>query len=206
MRIHQHHLRAAVRHLRLSDPVMRKLIDRVGPCRIKMRQNRFLALTRAIIAQQISTKAAVSIFKRVQALVAPEEVTAESISRLSVKQLRKAGLSRPKARYLLGLAGRVLDGSLRLDRVGRWKGPKVIEHLVEVPGIGEWTAQMFLIFSLGHLDVLPLGDLGVRAAIRNYYGFKSLPAKSTCERIARAWRPYASVASWYCWRSFELRD
>ncbi len=203
---HSQHMRDAVRHLRRADPVMRRLIDRVGPCRLELRRGRFLSLARAIIFQQISGRAAATIYGRVEAAVAPDEITAESIARLTPQEMRAAGLSAPKAKYLAGLSRLVLDGVLQLEPLSRWKDHEVIEHLVQAPGIGEWTAQMFLIFSLGRPDVLPLDDLGVRVAIRNLYGFKSIPAKRTCERIARPWRPYATVASWYCWRSHELKD
>jgi len=203
---HRKHLLDAVGHLRRADPVMRRLIDRVGPCRLELRLERFLALARAIIFQQISGRAAQTIYSRVEAAVAPDEITAESIARLTPEQMRAAGLSRPKAKYLAGLSRMVLDGVLQLEPLDRRKDHEVIEHLVQAPGIGEWTAQMFLIFSLGRPDILPLGDLGVRVAIRNLYGFKSVPSERTCERIARPWRPYATVASWYCWRSHELKD
>jgi DNA-3-methyladenine glycosylase II len=203
---HRQHLRAAVRHLRRADPVMRRLIDRVGPCRLELRSDRFLALARAIIFQQISGRAAQTIFSRVEAAAAPAGITPQAIATLTPEQMRAAGLSAPKAKYLASLARLALDGTLRLEDLAARPDHEVIEHLVQAPGIGEWTAQMFLIFSLGRPDVLPLDDLGVRVAIRNLYGFKSVPSKRTCERIARPWRPYASVASWYCWRSHELKD
>jgi DNA-3-methyladenine glycosylase II len=120
-----------------------------------------------------------------------------------VDELRLAGLSRQKASYLVDLATHVFEGRLNLNRIGRLSDDAVIESLIEVKGIGVWTAQMFLIFSLGRLDVLPHGDLGVRMAIQRLYGLDELPDRETCHRIAEPWRPYASIAAWYCWRSLE---
>jgi DNA-3-methyladenine glycosylase II len=138
--------------------------------------------------------------------VAPEKISSHTLSRLTPQQLRGIGVSPQKAAYLLDLAERVRSGGLKLDRIARLTDDEVIELLVQVKGIGVWTAQMFLIFSLGRLDVFPHDDLGVRAAIRNLYDLDDLPDKETSHRIAMPWRPYASVASWYCWRSLEFKD
>jgi DNA-3-methyladenine glycosylase II len=197
-------LQRAIRHLRRADPVMRGIIARVGPCRLTRRRNHFLTLVRAIIAQQISGKAAASIRQRVVALVAPGKLTPEALARLTPEQLRAAGVSPQKTRYLLDLAQKVAGGEVHLKRLARRSDEAIIAELIKIKGIGVWTVQMFLIFSLGRPDVLPYDDLGVRTAIRRHYGFQSLPGRRTCERIARAWRPYASVASWYCWRALEL--
>ena len=194
----------ALQHLRRSDPVMRNLIQRAGPFRLKLRRNRFHALVSSILSQQISGKAAASIRARLEEYVAPERISPETLGRLTPKQLRGVGVSPQKASYLLDLAERVGSGGLRLHRLARMTDEEVIEALIRVKGIGVWTAQMFLIFSLGRLDVFPHDDLGVRVAIRNLYGLDDLPDKETSHRIAMRWRPYASVASWYCWRSLEF--
>lgn len=196
----------ALRHLRRVDPVMRRVIQRAGPFRLKPRRDRFYSLVSSILSQQISGKAAASIRARLEEHVAPGRISAETLSRLAPQELRSIGVSPQKSAYLLDLAERVRSGTLKLDRLARLTDDEVIDALVEVKGIGVWTAQMFLIFSLGRMDVFPHDDLGVRAAIRNLYGLEELPDKETSHRIAMPWRPYASVASWYCWRSLEFDD
>ncbi len=195
----------AHRHLRKADPILRKVIDRAGGFTLKLERNRFQMLARSIISQQISTAAARTIRGRLEALSAPERMSAENVARLSREQLRSAGLSQQKAGYLHALAAAVAEKSLRLDRAGRMADEELIEHLTAVKGIGRWTAQMFLIFSLGRPDVFPHDDLGVRSAIQHLYGLKEMPDRKMCLRIAEPWRPYATVASWYCWRSLDLR-
>ena len=178
---------------------MRAVIRRAGPFRLDLRHDRFHALALAIVSQQISGKAARSVWEKLKTIAAP--LSAERIRQLSVDELRVAGLSRQKASYILDLATHVTEGRLKLNRMGRLSDDAVTESLVAVKGIGVWTAQMFLIFSLGRLDVLPHGDLGVRMAIQKLYGLDELPDRETCHRIAEPWRPYASIATWYCWRS-----
>ncbi len=196
----------ALRHLRGADPIMRNVIERAGPFRLKLRRNRFHALVSSILSQQISGKAAAAIRARLEEHVAPERISPETLGRLTLKQLRGLGVSPQKASYLLDLAERVGSGGLKLHRLVRMSDEEVIDALIQVKGIGVWTAQMFLIFSLGRLDVFPHEDLGVRVAIRDLYGLDDLPNKETSHRIATPWRPYASVASWYCWRSLEFKD
>jgi DNA-3-methyladenine glycosylase II len=184
---------------------MRDVIRKAGPFTLKLRNDRFQALVSSILAQQISGKAARAIRAKLEARVAPEKISPEGICRLGLEDLRKVGLSQQKAAYIFDLAQRVCNGELQLNRISRLPDEAVIEALVRVKGIGEWTAQMFLIFSLGRLDVFPHSDFGVRTAIRNLYGLKELPDRETSHRIAEAWRPYASIAAWYCWRSLELQ-
>lgn len=195
------HIQRGLRHLRKSDPIMRAVIRKAGPFRLNLRHDRFNALALAIVSQQISGKAARSIWEKLKTIAVP--LSAERIRQLSVDELRLAGLSRQKASYILDLANHVSEGRLNLNRIGRLSDEAVIESLVAVKGIGLWTAQMFLIFSLGRLNVLPHADLGVRMAIQKLYGLDELPNRETCHRIAEAWRPYASIATWYCWRSLE---
>jgi DNA-3-methyladenine glycosylase II len=198
-------LAAGIQHLQAADPVMRKVIEQVGPCTIRLESNRFRSLVRAVVAQQISTKAARSIQARLEALLAPGKVTAEAIVRLAPEELRGAGLSPQKVTYVRDLADKVLAKQVRLSQLGRLSDEDVIAQLVQVKGIGVWTAQMFLIFSLGRPDVFAHADLGIRMAQRNLYGLPELPDKETSHRLAEPWRPYASVASWYCWRSGEIK-
>jgi len=194
----------AVRHIRNADPVMRELIRKAGPFRMKLHRDRFQALVYSILAQQISGKAANAIRTRLVNHINPEKISPETLARLSREELRSVGVSPQKSIYLLDLAERVTIGNLRLDRLGRMSDDDVINALVQVKGIGVWTAQMFLIFSLGRLDIFPHEDLGVRMAIRNLYGLDDLPSREVSHRIATPWRPYASVATWYCWRSLDL--
>ncbi|HYR89819.1 MAG TPA: DNA-3-methyladenine glycosylase 2 family protein [Terriglobia bacterium] len=199
-------IRRALRHLRTADPVMGGVIRKAGPFRLKIGRSRFHMLVASIISQQISGKAAASIRRKLEQYIAPQKISPQSLARLSREELRGVGLSTQKAAYLLDLAERVAKGSLRLDRMGRMPDEKVIETLIEVKGIGVWTAQMFLIFSLGRLDVFPHADLGVRMALRDLYGLDDLPDKDISHKIAAPWRPYASVATWYCWRSLEFKE
>lgn len=197
--------RTAVRHLRRKDPVLGDVIRQVGPFAMKLERNRFRALLRSIIAQQISGSAARSIWKRLLESVRPGPPTAAKIATLTVDELRASGVSPQKAAYVHDLAARATDGRLRLSRVHRLPDEDVITELVQVKGVGEWTAHMFLMFSLGRPDVLAHGDLGVRTAVRDLYGLTELPDRATTQTIAAPWRPWATVACWYCWRSADLR-
>ena len=180
------------------------MIRQTGPFAVKLRRDRFQALVSSILSQQISGKAAEAIKRKLLDFVGPDGMTPRFISTLTIADLRTVGLSRQKASYILDLAQRVHEGSLPLERLARLSDDAVIEALTEVKGIGVWTAQMFLIFSLGRLDVMPHDDYGVRSAIQKLYGLDELPNRQTCHRIAEPWRPYASIAAWYCWRSLEL--
>jgi DNA-3-methyladenine glycosylase II len=199
-------VKSAIVHLRRNDPVMKDVIGRVGPFALRPRRDRFQMLVRSILSQQISVHAAQAIRARLEALAAPQALSPENLAALSMDQLRAVGVSLQKAKYLLSLATMVRDGALPLNAMGRLSDDAVIERLVQVKGIGVWTAQMFLIFSLGRPDVLPCDDLGIRQAIRKLYGLPALPDKATSLRIAAPWRPYASVASWYCWQSLKLAE
>ena len=197
-------IRASRRHLRRNDPILRDVIDQVGPFTLRPHRDRFGMLVRSIISQQISVGAARSIQMRLEELVSPAGITARHLLQFSSDELRSAGLSRQKARYVLDLAEKAHDRTIRLNTIGRRSDEAVIEELTQVMGIGRWTAQMFLIFCLARPDVFPYADLGIRVAIRNRYELAELPDKATSCRIAESWRPYASIASWYCWRSLEL--
>jgi DNA-3-methyladenine glycosylase II len=199
-------IRSGVAQIRASDSIMRRLIDAVGPFTLRPeRRRRFSVLARAIISQQVSTAAARTIRGRLEGILDNGSLNAEGIARLTESDLRSVGLSRQKASYLSDLARKSLDGTVRLERIGRLPDEGVIETLTLVKGIGRWTAEMFLIFSLGRLDVLPVDDLGVRAAIKDLYRLDDPPDKKTCLEIAAPWRPYATIGSWYCWRSLDLK-
>ncbi len=197
---------AAERHLRRNDPVMRRVIQRVGPCSYPLRRDRFGSLARSIVYQQISGAAAQTILRRLVVALPDGNLTAAGLASFTLEQYRLAGVSKQKASYLKSLAERSLEGDLRLSQIGRLSDDQIIAELTEVKGIGVWTAQMFLMFSLGRPDVLPWDDLGVRQAIRKLYAFDEMPNRAESERIAAPWRPYASVASWYCWRSLDIVD
>lgn len=197
-------IETARRHLRQSDPVMRSIIDEVGPFTLRVQRDRFHMLVRAIVSQQISVGAAKSIRQRLEQLVAPAKITPESLLQCEVDELRSAGLSPQKTVYVLDLARQAHEGTLTLRTIGRLSDESVIQQLTRVKGIGRWTAQMFLIFALGRLDVFPADDLGLRGAIRDRYGLAELPDREKSHEVARPWRPFASIASWYCWRSVDL--
>ncbi len=190
----------AQRHLARRDPVLKRVIAAVGPCTLWFQTDRFAALARAIIAQQISTRAANSIRTRLEEALAPEGIVAPAILGRSEQELRAAGLSAAKVRSLRDLAEHVTDGRLPLACLHRLDDEGVITRLVPVRGIGRWTAQMFLIFSLGRLDVLPVGDLVLRVGVQRQYGLAEPPGPAALEELAEPWRPYRSIATWYFWR------
>ena len=185
---------------------MRRLVLQCPPLdSLRLQSNRFAALTNSILSQQISVHAARAIRSRLAELAGEKNLTASRIEQLRLKTLQSAGISRPKALYLKNLADNVQSGRLRLNQIGRKSDAAVVEELIQVKGIGVWTAQMFLIFALGRLDVFPHDDYGVRAAIRNLYGLEELPDKKTSSKISEPWRPYRTIATWYCWRSHDLK-
>jgi DNA-3-methyladenine glycosylase II len=191
----------AQRHLARSDPVLKGLIKTVGGCTLAPDADYFGALARAIIAQQISTRAAAAIRGRLEQALGRSGLTARAILKASDEVLRAAGLSANKARSLRDLAARVAAREVRLDRLDQLTDEEVIEQLLPVRGIGRWTAQMFLIFSLQRLDVLPVDDFGLRSGVQRHYGLAELPGKKILTEQAEPWRPYRSIATWYIWRS-----
>jgi 3-methyladenine DNA glycosylase/8-oxoguanine DNA glycosylase len=197
-------MREAINHLKKSDPVLRAIIERVGPFRMEYGDPQFHSLAEAIVYQQLNGKAAVTIFKRFAAL-AGEPLTPEGILKLTNEQMRAVGLSKQKSAYLRDLAERTHRGELNFARLLELSDEQVIEHLTQVKGIGVWTAHMFLIFALRRPDVLPTGDFGVRMAIKKHYKKRNLPKPAQMEKIAKAWEPYRSVACWYLWRSMDVK-
>ncbi|MFN7947728.1 MAG: DNA-3-methyladenine glycosylase [Blastocatellia bacterium] len=199
-------LRTAERHLSRRDPVMRGFIKKYGPCRIKPHNRYFDTLVDAIISQQLSSKAAETILNRFKALYAPARFpTAAQILATPDERIRSVGVSGQKISYIKDLSAKTEDGALKLSRIARMGDEEIIEMLTTVKGIGVWTAHMFMIFSLGRLNVLPVGDLGVRRAIERAYGIEGLPDAEQIHTVAenRQWHPYCSVASWFLWRSLE---
>ncbi|MGI8460164.1 MAG: DNA-3-methyladenine glycosylase family protein [Solirubrobacterales bacterium] len=198
---------SADEYLRRADPVMMRLIDARGPIspeidRRASRPDPFLALARAIVGQQISTKAAASIWAKFEAAF-DGTVVPEVVVEAEEELLRGAGLSRSKVAYLRDLAGHVTDGRLDLTAIAELSDEDVIANLIEVKGIGRWTGEMFLIFHLGRPDVLSTGDLGIRRAVELAYGLGELPGPTDLERIAEPWRPQRTLACLYLWRSLD---
>jgi DNA-3-methyladenine glycosylase II len=199
----QETLRAAELHISRRDPVLRVYIKKHRPCLLRPHTRYFETLVDAIISQQLSTKVADTIIGRFKALYPPARFPRpEAVLLTPDDKLRATGMSTGKVSFIKDLAARTADGTLKLSRLSRMSDEEVIEMLIKVKGIGVWTAHMFLIFSLGRLDVLPVGDLGIRKAIQIAYKLNELPAAQQIEQVAdeRGWRPYCSVASWYLWR------
>jgi DNA-3-methyladenine glycosylase II len=195
-------LTKARRHLARRDPVLKRLIAAIGPCTMRHDPDGFAVLVRSIISQQISWKAAASIGAKLRQALGPRGLTPEGVLATSGAALRGAGLSAAKASALIDLASRARDGTVAFDRLPALADEEVIEHLVPVRGIGRWTAEMFLIFCLGRLDILPVADLGLRVGIQRQYLLEKQPDKKELHKLAEPWRPYRSVATWYFWRSF----
>jgi DNA-3-methyladenine glycosylase II len=197
--------RTSIVHLKRADDVLARVIERVGPCRFRPRSKgtHFDALLRSIVFQQLSGKAAGTILDRVLALYGGRYPRPAELLDTREEALRAAGLSRQKLAYLRDLAAKVDSGEVPLARLGRLPDEEVIAHLTRVSGIGRWTAQMFLMFRLGRPDVLPELDLGIQNAIQRAYDLPKRPAPVDVLRIGETWRPHATIASWYLWRSLE---
>ena len=192
------------------DPVMARLVDAIGPLSAQQRRrgrppDAYGALVRPIVGQQLSTKAARTIYERVAALYGGSTPTPQQIIDTDPDDLRAAGLSRAKAAYLRDLAEHIVDGELPIDELAELADDEVYRVLTAVKGLGRWTVDMFLIFHLGRPDVLPVGDLGVRKAVQVQYDLDELPAPAELERIAEPWRPHRSLASLYLWESLDNR-
>jgi len=196
-------MRQAILHLKKADPVLAEIIQRVGPCRIQYREPAFATLVRSIVYQQLSGRVALVIFNRLLDLVADRQLTPKAVLGLTIEQMRNAGLSGQKTAYIRDLAARTFAGELDFESLPSMDDDEVIEALTRVKGVGVWTAHMFLIFALQRNDILPIGDLGIRTAMRKAYRMRALPKPARMEKIARSWRPWCSVASWYLWRSLD---
>jgi DNA-3-methyladenine glycosylase II len=195
---------ARVRRLLMRrDPVLGTAIKRIGTCRLaeRQRQDHLSALVGAIVSQQLSSKAAATIFGRLLALFPDRTISGAAIAAIDDATLRQAGLSGQKVGYLRDLCGRLADGRLKLDELDHLPDEEVIVRLTMVKGFGRWTAEMFLMFRLHRPDVLPVGDLGINKAVQRLYGLRKRPDPQRLLRIGEAWRPYRSVACWYLWQS-----
>ena len=194
---------AASAELAGRDPVIAALYERVGPCRLRPRRgSSFQALTRAIVYQQLSGRAAETIYGRFVAVL-DGAVEPEAVLATPVETLRTAGLSNAKAASLLDLAAKLADGSVPLDDAARCTDDELIDRLVAVRGIGRWTAEMFLMFHLRRLDVWPVDDLGVRKGYASAWGLAEVPKPKVLADLGDTFRPFRSVAAWYCWRAVE---
>jgi DNA-3-methyladenine glycosylase II len=198
-------MRAAVNHLKKSDPILGAIIARVGPCRIEYGPPEFHSLAESIVYQQLNGRAAETIFDRFTAL-AGDPVTPHEILKLTEAQMRSVGLSKQKASYLRDMAERSSRGLLDFSKLAELSDDEVIEHLTQVKGVGTWTAHMFLMFTLKRPNILPTGDFGVQMAIKKAYNKRKLPKPLQMEKIAKVWEPYRSFACWYLWRSLDLKN
>jgi DNA-3-methyladenine glycosylase II len=196
-------MRKAINHLKKADPVMAAIIAKAGPYRVGYRDPVFQTLVRSIVYQQLNGKAALTIFNRLAEAAKVNPMTPESILKLRPQKMRAVGLSKQKTLYIRELARLTRDGEIQFERLPEMEDAAIIETLTRVKGVGVWTVQMFLMFALQRPNVLPVGDLGVRAAMKKAYGLAELPKPDEMQRIAEAWHPYRSVASWYLWRSLE---
>jgi DNA-3-methyladenine glycosylase II len=197
-------MRTAINHLKKCDPTLRAIIERIGPCRIEYGPPEFHSLAEAILYQQLNGKAAVTIFNRFTA-VAGDPLTPQGILKLSNEQMRAVGLSKQKSSYLRDMAERAVNGQLDFTRLHEMSDEEVIKHLTQVKGVGVWTAQMFLMFTLKRPNVLPTGDFGIQMAMKTHYNKRKLPKPLHMEKIAKAWEPYRSIACWYLWKSMDVK-
>ena len=210
MPFYAQHVKAARLQLQKNDPVMKRIIKLVGPFHAKTKRDRFGTLVSSIVSQQISVAAARTINARLleatSSSVESPKFTPEGILEFEIDGLREFGVSRQKASYVFDLAEKVHSGAVVLEGLQHQSDDAVIEILTQVKGIGVWTAQMFLMFSLGRMDIFPYDDLGIKNAIATHYQFDELPSKSKMLEMSKPWRPYSTVACWYLWQSLDLAD
>jgi DNA-3-methyladenine glycosylase II len=188
----------AIEHLQSADPILADIIAAVGPCTLETQPQGYVTLVDAIISQQISIQAAAKIMARLQEQLG--ELTPTTVLARSPEELRAIGLSNQKVRYLIDLSQRVLDGRLDLAHLQNLDDEAAIAALDAVMGIGRWTAEMYLIFALGRLDILPVDDLGLRQSMQLFYQLPDPAPAATLRSLAEPWRPYRSIATWYLWR------
>ncbi|MGD0463035.1 MAG: DNA-3-methyladenine glycosylase [Tepidisphaeraceae bacterium] len=200
----------ARRRLAQADPIMRKIASAVGPCTLTPHRDHFTLLCKSIYSQQISSVVAAVLFGRFTEKFPGKRPTPHHALKLlnhsDPSQLQGLGLSRQKRQYLIDLSEHFLSGKIPSRRLSRMSDEEVIESLTAVKGIGRWTAEMFLIFVLNRPDVLPVDDLGLQKAVKSAYGLPHLPKKAELTKLAEAWRPYRSIATWYLWRAADATD
>jgi DNA-3-methyladenine glycosylase II len=185
-----------------KDPELATIIDNVGNYKLKKRNHHFSVLVESIISQQITTSAAEAIFKRFKQLY-PKFPTASEILFTRKSKLRVVGLSGMKIEYLKDLARHVEEGKLNMKTLSKMNDDDVIAHLTQVKGIGRWTAEMFLIFSLGRQDVFPVDDLGLRKGVQMLFSLPEIPKPKEVERLGKRWKPYRTIATWYLWKNLQ---
>ena len=189
-----------------KDPKFAKIIMQVGDYNVKITKNRYQSLVESIISQQLSGSAANSIIKKFRKLYKPKFPKPRDVIKTSDSKLRTTGLSKMKIVYIKELSKKIESKELNMRKISTQSDEQVIEVLTDVKGIGRWTAEMFLIFSLGRLDILPVGDLGLKKGIQSMYSLKELPEKEQIEQLAESWKPYRTVATWYLWKSLQKFD
>lgn len=196
----------ACRHLSKVDPKLGRIIKRVGRCHLHAFAPRdpFEALCMSIASQQLSTKAADTIFRRFCDLFPNRKPTPDVVMTLTDDEIRGAGFSRPKVTFIKDLASHVRDGRLDLHGLKKHPDEEVMRQLIAVKGIGRWTAEIFLMFRLGRPDIFPADDLGLMNAVQRAYGLRKRPDAKRLRKLGEAWKPYRSVAAWYLWQSLEL--
>lgn len=197
-------MKKAIEHLKKSDPVMAGIIERLGPLPARWREPNFETMVRSITFQQLNGKAASTIYGRLVE-AAGGKITPEAILKLSTQKMRAVGLSKQKLSYIRDLARKTKAGAIDFAALPKMSDSEVIEHLTRVKGIGEWSAQMFLMFALRRPDVLACGDFGVQAAIRKHYNKRKHPKPKDVARVGKAWSPYSSLACLYLWRSMDVK-
>jgi DNA-3-methyladenine glycosylase II len=195
-------VKKALTHLKKSDPVMANIIEKVGPYRVEFREPSFAMLVRSIVFQQLHGKAASTIYNRLKEACGGA-ITPESILALSVQKMRAVGLSKQKLSYIRDLAGHTARRDIVFEELRDMTDEDVIAHLTQVKGIGAWTAQMFLMFALRRVDVMPTADFGINSAIKKHYRKRKMPKPKDIEKLSKSWQPYRSVACWYLWRSLD---
>jgi DNA-3-methyladenine glycosylase II len=198
-------MRKALQHLKAADPVMARIIEKIGPYKIAYREPDFTTLARSIVYQQVSGAAAATMLRRLTEAAGQIDgrLDPRRIAALGLDGMRPCGISRQKAAYLINVSETTLSGELDLERLPRLSNERVIARLTQVKGIGVWTAQMFLMFALRRPNVLPTGDLGVKNAIQREYGLETPPSPRQIAEHGACWQPFASVASWYLWRCLD---
>ena len=195
----------AVKFLK-KDPKFAKIIMQIGDYNVKITKNRYQSLVEAIISQQLSGSAANSIIKKFRKLYKSKFPKPGDVIKTSDSKLRTTGLSKMKIIYIKELSKKIESKELNMRKISSQIDEQVIEILSGVKGIGRWTAEMFLIFSLGRLDILPVGDLGLKKGIQSMYSLKELPEEEQIEQLAESWKPYRTVATWYLWKSLQKFD
>jgi DNA-3-methyladenine glycosylase II len=196
---------SAIRYLK-RDPKLGKVIKRVGKYQIRLTHNRYESIVEAIITQQLAGSAAKSISKRFRGLYKSRFPKPIDVIKTPDSKLRKTGLSGMKIKYIKGLSKKIESKELKLNTLSRLSDEEIVSQLTQVKGIGRWTAEMFLIFTLGRQDILPVGDLGLKKGIQLLHSMSELPKEDVIEEIAEPWRPYRTVATWYLWKSLQKFD